>query len=474
MGNLKSVTDAGGTVAYEYNDVNLVRQLTEPGGAMTMFEYYDDNTRKSTAYPNGVVQTATYDESNRIKTIVGTRGLTTLTTFGYDYKLAGVDTGLRQSVTHINGNITTYGYDDLDRLKTAQTKNPLGIVVDSYSYAYDPVGNRTSDTANGVTTSASHNAADQLTSRGSVSYSYDANGNQTGSSSGQALGYNSLDQTTSLKKAGGSPLSAAYAGAGQVERITAGDTAFTNTQLGVSATTEAGATMGTTRDPAGGLIGLRNGASRSYYLLDGLGSVAAMTDASGAVTHSYTYDPYGVTTETTSSALANPWRYTGQYFDVSTGLYKMGARYYQPELGRWTQLDPSGLDANPYVYAASDPINNSDPTGLFCVTGKNPNGSCRSVTRAVERAFTPGGCAVFAYPDGSCFGGNFAEVGGAAIVPVSSAVATCGAALGASPAVSQAYAKAVGKSPPAALASAAACALGVGYSEVAKRVLSDP
>ena len=61
----------------------------------------------------------------------------------------------------------------------------------------------------------------------------------------------------------------------------------------------------------------------------------------------YTYDPYGATTETTSSgAVANPWRYTGQYQDASTGLYKMGARYYQPELGRWTQPDPSDQEAN--------------------------------------------------------------------------------------------------------------------------------
>jgi RHS repeat-associated protein len=35
-----------------------------------------------------------------------------------------------------------------------------------------------------------------------------------------------------------------------------------------------------------------------------------------------------------------PWRYTGQDLDVATGLYKMGGRYYQPELERWTQLDP--------------------------------------------------------------------------------------------------------------------------------------
>jgi RHS repeat-associated protein len=58
-----------------------------------------------------------------------------------------------------------------------------------------------------------------------------------------------------------------------------------------------------------------------------------------------------VTTEVTfAGAVANPWCYTSQYQDTTTGLYKIGARYYQPELGRWTQVDPSGLDANPYAY----------------------------------------------------------------------------------------------------------------------------
>ncbi|MFE6252287.1 RHS repeat-associated core domain-containing protein [Streptomyces niveus] len=43
----------------------------------------------------------------------------------------------------------------------------------------------------------------------------------------------------------------------------------------------------------------------------------------------------------------------------------MGARYYDPSLGRFTQPDPSGQDTNPYLYAGGDPVNGSDPTGLF-------------------------------------------------------------------------------------------------------------
>lgn len=78
------------------------------------------------------------------------------------------------------------------------------------------------------------------------------------------------------------------------------------------------------------------GANRSYYLFDGLGSVVAVTNANGGVTNSYAYDPYGVTTETKAALtnVFNPWRYAGEYQDTSTGLYKIGARYYQPDLGR--------------------------------------------------------------------------------------------------------------------------------------------
>ncbi len=323
---------------------------------------------------------------------------------------------------------TDYDYDELDRLTRALT-TAGGVTTDERLYDYDAVGNRSSETLNGVTTTAGFNAADQLTSRGGVSYSYDANGNQTASSAGQALSYNSADQTTSLKKAGGSPLSATYAGPNQVERITAGATAFTNTELGVTSTTEAGATVGTTRDPNGSLVGLRSGAGRSYYLVDGLGSVAAMTDSSGAVTHSYSYDPYGVTSETTSSALVNPWRYTGQYQDLSTGLYKMGARYYQPDLGRWTQRDPSGLDANAYAYVGGNPVNFVDPSGFApCLLFgfRNSEGGC--VGGSVDdngQNFTRFGEAVAC---GLAAVGGVAGVvgsGGALAVPIGLALSGC-------------------------------------------------
>lgn len=51
-----------------------------------------------------------------------------------------------------------------------------------------------------------------------------------------------------------------------------------------------------------------------------------------------------------------------------TGLYRFGARDYDPLTGRWTSKDPilfAGGDTNLYGYVLQDPVNFIDPLGLF-------------------------------------------------------------------------------------------------------------
>jgi len=101
-----------------------------------------------------------------------------------------------------------------------------------------------------------------------------------------------------------------------------------------------------------------------YYLFDGLLSVVGLTgNENGSVTkvNAYDDDPYGVILADTDY-VTNPWKFAGGYLD-GTGLYKFGVRYYNPELGRWTQQDPVGGSlgdlgsVNRYVYAGDDPVN---------------------------------------------------------------------------------------------------------------------
>jgi RHS repeat-associated protein len=55
-------------------------------------------------------------------------------------------------------------------------------------------------------------------------------------------------------------------------------------------------------------------------------------------------------------------------YDAETGLYYFRHRYYDPELGRFTQTDPMGYADSMNLYAAfgQSPMNFSDPMGLLC------------------------------------------------------------------------------------------------------------
>src|SRR3989339_239306 len=63
------------------------------------------------------------------------------------------------------------------------------------------------------------------------------------------------------------------------------------------------------------------------------------------------------------------YRYTGQELDPSSGLYYYGQRYYQPEVGRFTQPDPvlKNLNdpqaLNEYGYVQNNPVKYVDPEG---------------------------------------------------------------------------------------------------------------
>ncbi len=82
---------------------------------------------------------------------------------------------------------------------------------------------------------------------------------------------------------------------------------------------------------------VRDGA-RTYYHYNAHGDVVQLTNSSGTVTKNYTYDAFGVEQDASDGDL-NPFRYCGEQFDDETGNYYLRARYYSPEVGRFTQED---------------------------------------------------------------------------------------------------------------------------------------
>ena len=107
----------------------------------------------------------------------------------------------------------------------------------------------------------------------------------------------------------------------------------------------------------------------SFYGYDGLGSVRALADATGAVTDTYDYDAWGNSVNTTGTT-ANVYRYRGEQYDADLNLYYLRARYFNPLTGRFLTRDPEEGDLQDppslhrYMYAADDPVNQADPTGM--------------------------------------------------------------------------------------------------------------
>jgi RHS repeat-associated protein len=97
------------------------------------------------------------------------------------------------------------------------------------------------------------------------------------------------------------------------------------------------------------------------YLFDGLGSSRQTTDATGAVTASRTFEGFGQLVAGSGAAYGFAAQ-SGYRDDGDAGLVHIGARYYDPQVGRFISRD-TYLDQKPYLYCEHDPVNFLDPSG---------------------------------------------------------------------------------------------------------------
>ena len=66
--------------------------------------------------------------------------------------------------------------------------------------------------------------------------------------------------------------------------------------------------------------------------------------------------------------------YQGQYLDRETRLHYNTFRYYDPDIGRFTQLDPIGLRGGYSLYQyVPNSLNLLDPLGLSCSYNSKSN-----------------------------------------------------------------------------------------------------
>ena len=108
-----------------------------------------------------------------------------------------------------------------------------------------------------------------------------------------------------------------------------------------------------------------------WYHKDRQGSVVNVTDGSGTIVNTVTYEGFGRFTETNKdfkAGVQGMYKWTGRAYDYESGLQYNRARYYDPNfLGRWISQDPIGFDAgdsNLYRYVKNGYLGARDPSGL--------------------------------------------------------------------------------------------------------------
>lgn len=412
-GNQTSYTDQDGTITSTYDDSGVLTSTTTPdpnNTTETINFVTDPNGRRTDTYVDANAGNSTwashthtdYDTNGRIQETQGWTGPSStdnrrLYDLYYCYNATSTspncpttatnDRSKIQWVTDFeSGQSTAYTYDGRGRVTKTVTTGSGSATPGTWEFGYDIRGNRTSskftDSNGTITTNQTltYNAANQITTAG---YTYDGAGNITAVPQ-YTFAYNGAEQMTQAVYNGSQVTNYAYAGADQKSLLSLSTPGGDNRIYQYGRADQNGNPTLTTSTRNGDRANIVNDAKTGepialstpsgqlgQYAYDGSGNpFGLLTDSPAAFGKSV--DPYGTQTVTYDGggdALpSNPFAFKAGIEDIHTGLVKFGQRRYNPYLGSWTQqdtldspLDPS--NGNRYAYAASDPINGSDPTG---------------------------------------------------------------------------------------------------------------
>jgi RHS repeat-associated protein len=384
------------SIGYGYNASGQLSSIVLPSGSTILYGFNSNNQVTSVTLQGAtnitILQNVTYDPfgpvtgwdwgngTDSVSRMFDADGkITTITSAGQ--RSFGYDDAFRVSSVNDIGDPSkswTFNYDILDRLNSA-----VGIGT-TFGYAYDPNGNRISQTgtsASAYTVSNSSNSLVSISGAISRSYIYDAAGNILADGA-TVHSYNNANRMVAARLVGNS------------------DTIYVYNALGQRVKKSGGAIWSATYfvyDEAGHLIGQYDSSGGLVQETIWLGDipVATLRPSGGGLALFYvhtdqlntprkisrpsdnqlvwTWDPTpfgeGAPNENPASlgVFTYDLRFPGQQFDAETNLHYNYFRDYDPSIGRYVESDPVGLTGgfNTYGYVGNNPVTFTDSRGLL-------------------------------------------------------------------------------------------------------------
>ena len=338
-----------------YNRVNRLVQSLETAKTKTGFVYGDASKAQRPGLSYGLTvdgtqrQSLAYDAMARCTketvTLPGGQKRENCFTYGTLRHLTDTD-------SLPEGAVSTVQTQDLFTYHTDGWKDQL-LSWNGKSYAYDAGGNPTVLRGMALTWGEGRRLKRIAATAGEVTFAYDSDGKR-------------------VKKIGGGIETKYYYN---------GNTLSGLVRKAANNTEAAKTTVQFVYDTQGKPFMLRlNGKTDYFYLYNGLGDVTGLVDSSNQVVVRYQYNSWGKVTSTqdtsgVSLATLNPFRYRKYVYDPETGLYCLGSRYYDPEVGRFVNADSIKFAAilgryyvnrqNLYQYCFNNPIMLNDKFGKW-------------------------------------------------------------------------------------------------------------
>jgi RHS repeat-associated protein len=338
-----------------------------------------------------MVQTLMYDDATRklSRTIVDRNvSPTRLADVNYSYDAAG-------NVTKIadGSDVQCFTYDYLKRLSSAWTAanqcatGPSASVLGGpapywQAWTYDKTGNRLTETDHkaNVTSGYTYPAAGgirphaltSVTTNGQTSsYGYDAAGNTT-TRPGQTLTWDAEGHLATVTEDGKTSEFLYDAEGNRLLRKDADKVTLYTEGTELELTKATNAVEATRFYQLGGVTAVRStGGGLSFEAKDRLGTAQISVDADDLAVTQRRFLPFGEQRGAAPASWPTEKGYIGGTVD-ETGLTHLGAREYDPDLGRFMSVDPvidhnDPQQMNAYAYSNNTPVTLHDPDGRWAV-----------------------------------------------------------------------------------------------------------